>query len=189
MVHIKVFTFNAFSENTYVLYDDTRQGVIIDPGCYDRSERDALAAFIAGEKLDIRHLLNTHGHVDHVLGNAWAKRTYGVKLLVHPLDEQTLRAVQVYAAPMYGLVAYEPTEPDGYLEEGSQVTFGDTTLTCCSCRATPPDTSRFTTPAKRSASAATCCFRAASAATTCPAAITKPSSAVLRTNSSPWVTT
>jgi glyoxylase-like metal-dependent hydrolase (beta-lactamase superfamily II) len=128
MVHIKVFTFNAFSENTYVLYDDTRQGVLIDPGCYDRSERDALAAFITREKLDIKHLLNTHGHVDHVLGNAWAKRTYGVKLLVHPLDEQTLRAVQVYAAPMYGLTAYEPSEPDGYLEEGKGVTFGDTTL-------------------------------------------------------------
>jgi glyoxylase-like metal-dependent hydrolase (beta-lactamase superfamily II) len=127
MVHIKVFTFNIFSENTYVLYDDTRQGVLIDPGCYDRSERDALAAFVAREKLDIKHLLNTHGHVDHVLGNAWAKRTYGVKLLVHPLDEQTLRAVQVYA-PMYGLAAYEPSEPDGYLEEGNQVTFGDTTL-------------------------------------------------------------
>jgi glyoxylase-like metal-dependent hydrolase (beta-lactamase superfamily II) len=128
MVHIKAFTFNAFSENTYVLYDDTRQGVIIDPGCYDRPERDALAGFIAKEKLEIKHLLNTHGHVDHVLGNAWAKRTYGVKLLVHPLDEQTLRAVQVYAAPMYGLAAYEPTEPDGYLEEGDQVTFGDTAL-------------------------------------------------------------
>ncbi len=127
MVHIKAFTFNAFSENTYVLYDDTRQGVIIDPGCYDRSERDALAAFIAEEKLEIKHLLNTHGHVDHVLGNAWAKRTYGVKLLVHPLDEQTLRAAQVYA-PMYGMAAYEPTEPDGYLEEGQQVTFGDTML-------------------------------------------------------------
>jgi glyoxylase-like metal-dependent hydrolase (beta-lactamase superfamily II) len=49
MVHIKVFTFNAFSENTYVLYDDTRQGVIIDPGCYDRSERDALAALLPGK--------------------------------------------------------------------------------------------------------------------------------------------
>ncbi|CAA9311774.1 MAG: MBL-fold metallo-hydrolase superfamily [uncultured Cytophagales bacterium] len=127
MVHIKSFTFNAFSENTYVLYDDTRQGVLIDPGCYDRQERETLAAFISGEKLEIKHLLNTHGHVDHVLGNAWAKRTYGVQLRVHPLDEQTLRSVQVYA-PMYGMAAYEPTEPDGFLEEGDQVTFGDTTL-------------------------------------------------------------
>lgn len=127
MVHFKQFTFNAFSENTYVLYDDTRQGVIIDPGCYERAERDALAGFITQEKLEIKYLLNTHGHVDHVLGNAWIKRTYGVQLLVHPIDEQTLRAVQVYA-PMYGIAAYEPAEPDGYLEEGNQVTFGDTTL-------------------------------------------------------------
>lgn len=127
MVQIQVFTFNALSENTYVLYDDTKECVIIDPGCYDREEKEALKAFIEGEKLQVVQLLNTHGHVDHVLGNAFVKRTYGVKLLVHPKDEATLRAVQLYA-PMYGILAYEPTEPDGYLNEGDKVGFGNTTL-------------------------------------------------------------
>lgn len=127
MVHIKQFTFNAFSENTYVLYDHTRQGVIIDPGCYERREQDALTAFIGQEKLEIKHLLNTHCHVDHVMGNAFVKRTYGVELLIHRDDEATLRAVQLYA-PMYGMGGYESTEPDGFLDDGDQVSFGETTL-------------------------------------------------------------
>ncbi len=127
MLQIKTFTFNAFSENTYVLYDDTRQGVIIDPGCYDHREQQELTRFIADEKLQIVQLLNTHGHIDHVLGNAFVKRTCNVKLYIHPQDEATLRAVQVYA-PSYGVAGYEAAEPDGYLNEGDQVTFGDTTL-------------------------------------------------------------
>lgn len=127
MIQVKIFTFNAFSENTYVLYDDTRQGVIIDPGCSDRREQNVLSAFIEDEKLAIKHLLNTHCHIDHVLGNAFVKRTYGVKLLLHPADEPTLRAVQVYA-PMYGMMGYESTEPDGFLNEGDRVTFGNATL-------------------------------------------------------------
>ena len=127
MMYIKAFTFNAFSENTYVVYDDTRQGVIIDPGCSDRPEQKELTGFIEEEKLKITQLLNTHGHIDHVLGNAFVKRTYNVQLYIHPQDEATLRAVQVYALS-YGIADYEAAEPDGYLNEGETVTFGDTAL-------------------------------------------------------------
>jgi glyoxylase-like metal-dependent hydrolase (beta-lactamase superfamily II) len=127
MMYIKAFTFNAFSENTYVVYDDTRQGVIIDPGCSDRPEQKELTGFIEEEKLKITQLLNTHGHIDHVLGNAFVKRTYNVQLYIHPQDEATLRAVQVYALS-YGIADYEAVEPDGYLNEGETVTFGDTAL-------------------------------------------------------------
>ena len=46
MLRLKIFTFNALSENTYLLYDETQQCVIIDPGCYDRHEQDALKQFV-----------------------------------------------------------------------------------------------------------------------------------------------
>jgi glyoxylase-like metal-dependent hydrolase (beta-lactamase superfamily II) len=62
-----------------------------------------------------------------VLGNAFVKRTFGVPLRIHPLDEATLRAVAAYA-PVYGFPRYEPAEADGYLEEGETVKFGDTQL-------------------------------------------------------------
>ncbi|MDJ1479307.1 MBL fold metallo-hydrolase [Cytophagaceae bacterium YF14B1] len=127
MLHIQTFTFNPLAENTYVLYDDTLECVIIDPGCYERDEQETLAAFIEEKGLKVIKLLNTHGHFDHVFGNAYVKRTFGVSLFIHPLDEATLRSVITYAS-IYGFVRYEPAEPDGFLEEGDNVSFGNTQL-------------------------------------------------------------
>ncbi|MDJ1500869.1 MBL fold metallo-hydrolase [Xanthocytophaga agilis] len=127
MLHIQTFTFNPLAENTYVLYDDTLECVIIDPGCYERDEQETLAAFIEEKGLKVIKLLNTHGHFDHVFGNAYVKRTFGVSLFIHPLDEATLRSVITYAS-IYGFVRYEPAEPDGFLEEGDVVSFGSTQL-------------------------------------------------------------
>lgn len=127
MLHIQTFTFNPLAENTYVLYDDTLECVIIDPGCYERDEQETLTAFIEEKGLKVMKLLNTHGHFDHVFGNAYVKRTFGVALFIHPLDEATLRSVITYAS-IYGFVRYEPAEPDGFLEEGDVVSFGNTQL-------------------------------------------------------------
>lgn len=127
MLSLQSFTFNPFQENTYVLYDETGDCVIIDPGCYEPDEQKALTDFIKTNGLRVTALLNTHCHIDHVLGNAFVKRTYNVKLYIHPKDEPVLRAVQAYA-PNYGFVRYEESEPDGYLEEGQYVTFGNQKL-------------------------------------------------------------
>jgi glyoxylase-like metal-dependent hydrolase (beta-lactamase superfamily II) len=127
MIHIQPFTFNALEENTYLLFDDTKACVIIDPGCYDKQEQQALKNFIEVNGLQVKYLLNTHCHIDHVLGNAFVKRTYGVDLYIHQGDEQTLRSVQAYA-PVYGFVQYESTEPDHFLNEGDKVIFGTSTL-------------------------------------------------------------
>ena len=66
---VKSFTFNPFQENTYVVYDDTKECIIIDPGCYSEKERTELMRFITGEGLKPVKLINTHCHIDHVLGN------------------------------------------------------------------------------------------------------------------------
>ena len=88
-------------ENTYVLYDETKEAIIIDPGCYEEAEHKELTDFIAAEGLKVVKLVNTHCHIDHVLGNEFVRRTYGVELYMHPIEEETLRAVKVYA-PSYG---------------------------------------------------------------------------------------
>ena len=67
MIHIQTFTFNAFQENTYILYDETKEAVIIDPGCYDTNEQRILVNFIEKEQLKPVKLLNTHSHIDHML--------------------------------------------------------------------------------------------------------------------------
>jgi hydroxyacylglutathione hydrolase len=125
MMQIKTFTFNPFAENTYVVYDETGEGVIIDPGCYERTEKEQLAKFVAEQNLTIRYLLNTHCHIDHVLGNTFVKDKYNVPLLIHPLDEPVLRAVKAYA-PSYGFALYQESLPDAYLEEGNTLSFGNT---------------------------------------------------------------
>jgi hydroxyacylglutathione hydrolase len=127
MVQIQTFTFNPFTENTYVVFDETGEGVIIDPGCYERTERDALTQFIESNKLTIKYLLNTHCHIDHVLGNFFVKEKYKVPFLIHSKDEPVLKAVKTYA-PNYGFPAYTAALPDSYLEENDIVNFGNTTL-------------------------------------------------------------
>lgn len=127
MLEIKTFVFNPLMENTYVLYDESKECVIVDPGCYDLSERLELTDFIASNSLTPVKLLNTHCHVDHVLGNAYCMRTFGIRLYAHKMDEPTLRAVKAYA-PAYGISGYEESEIDEFLEEGDKVNFGTTEL-------------------------------------------------------------
>lgn len=124
MFHIQVFTFNPFQENTYVLYDETKESVIVDPGCYEDEEKKELADFIASNQLTVTRLLNTHCHIDHVLGNAFVREKYNTKLYIHRNDEPVLRAVSAYA-PNYGFHLYHETTPDAYLEEGDEITVGN----------------------------------------------------------------
>lgn len=121
------FTFNTFSENTYLLHDATKQCVVIDPGCYDKAEQQALKAFIEAQDLEVMLLLNTHCHIDHVFGNQFIIDNYQVPFLIHEADLSVLRAVPTYA-PSYGFPLYNPAEPTGFLTPGQPVTFGDTTL-------------------------------------------------------------
>jgi len=127
MIHVKSFVFNPFMENTYVLFDDTREAIIIDPGCYEEYEQEMLTGFIADEGLKVTGLINTHGHIDHVLGNYYISRKYGVSLQMHKLDVPVLKAVESYA-PSYGFNGYQPLEPELFLEEGDHVRFGSSEL-------------------------------------------------------------
>lgn len=127
MISIKSFVFNAFMENTYILYDETKECVVIDPGCYDQHERNILSEFIKEKNLKVVKLLNTHCHIDHVLGNDFIKNEYKVYLYIHQLEAATLKSVEVYA-PAYGFKNYNATKADLYLSEGVDVTFGDSKL-------------------------------------------------------------
>jgi hydroxyacylglutathione hydrolase len=127
MITLRTFVFNAFQENTYVVFDETQQAVIIDPGCYESKEKKELDDFISANHLSVIYLLNTHCHIDHVLGNDHVKEKYKVPLLIHANDEVLLRAVKTYASN-YGFAGYRETSPDGYLDEGSTLNFGNTSL-------------------------------------------------------------
>ncbi|QJW88985.1 MBL fold metallo-hydrolase [Spirosoma taeanense] len=125
---IQAFEFSPFQENTYVIADDvTGEAVVIDPGCYEQAEKEALGRFIDERKLTLKYLLLTHAHLDHVFGVAYVKRRYGVKAYLHPLDQPIYDDVPTRCA-VYGLRGYEPAEIDAHLKEGDQFRFGNTIL-------------------------------------------------------------
>jgi hydroxyacylglutathione hydrolase len=128
MLKVTSFTFNAISENTYVIWDeDTLDAAVIDPGCYDTDEQEELKEFITSHKLNLKSILSTHSHIDHVLGNFFVKKTWNIPLYIGEMDADTLRAVPSYA-PSYGFHMYQPVEPDILLQEGSQIIIGKQTL-------------------------------------------------------------
>lgn len=124
MISVQSFVFNPFQENTYVVYDETNEGVIVDPGCYDAHEKTELADFVNDNTLHVKLLLNTHCHIDHILGNAFVKEKFNVKLYVHATEEFVLNAQKILA-PHYGMHMYQESKPDGYLKEGDVVEFGN----------------------------------------------------------------
>ncbi|SMD35048.1 Glyoxylase, beta-lactamase superfamily II [Reichenbachiella faecimaris] len=127
MIQIQNFVFNPFMENTYVLYDETKEAIVVDPGCYEQAEKDELTDFIESNELKVVKLINTHCHIDHVFGNAFVKKKYGVSLTIHKEDEATLKSVEVYA-PAYGFQNFENTEAEVFFDEGDQVEFGNSVL-------------------------------------------------------------
>ncbi len=127
MLSVQIFEFNPFQENTIVLYDETGEAVIIDPGCYEAEERSELDRFIASKKLTVKYLLNTHCHIDHVLGNEYVKQRYQVPFLIHEIELMVLQAVKSYSSN-YGFPKYQEILPDAFLKEHDVVKFGNTAL-------------------------------------------------------------
>jgi glyoxylase-like metal-dependent hydrolase (beta-lactamase superfamily II) len=123
MIHIKSFTFNPFQENTYLVYDEAGIAALIDPGCHTAQERVELENYVLENKLEVKYLLNTHCHIDHVLGNAWAKKRFQIPLWIHEKEISVLKSVEVYA-PNYGFHGYESTEADHFLQEGEEFKIG-----------------------------------------------------------------
>lgn len=121
-MEVKTFTFNPFMENTYVLYAEG-EGVIIDPGCYDPAEEAELVEFIEQKGLVIEKIINTHGHIDHVLGNSFAKEKFGASLWIGEHDLPTLKSVEAYA-PSYGFQKYSAAEVDQLMKEGDEFSVG-----------------------------------------------------------------
>lgn len=127
MSHIKFFTCNPYQENTYLLYDESSECAIIDPGMYSGDEQNIVLKFIADNKLKPVLFLNTHCHIDHVLGNKFVYDTYGLLPQFHKGEEPMLNAVVSYA-PQMG-IRYEVSPlPEIFLPETGTVSFGETEL-------------------------------------------------------------
>lgn len=128
MTNIQAFEVNYFSENTYVVYDETGEALLIDCGCLRREEEQELADFIAKNHLTVKRNLCTHLHLDHIFGNDFAYRTYGVKPEAHRADVEQLPSPEEQAKA-FGLPAGIKSVPvEHYLSGGETIRFGKSEL-------------------------------------------------------------
>lgn len=125
MLQVLKFTFNPFQENTYLLFTKEGDCAIIDPGCYDKREEDLLKKNMEEKGLKPSLLLNTHCHIDHVFGNEFVHRTYGLDPMIHQKEEIVLASVP-RVAEMYGLNYTPSPEPTFY--QGNEIVLGEERL-------------------------------------------------------------
>jgi len=126
-MEVQSLTFNDFSENTYILYDDSKSCAIVDPGCSNATEEKQLTDFIEAKGLKPVLLINTHAHIDHVFGIDFVHRKWGLKLHIHR-GEQPLIDMLPQISKMYGLNVGAIEAPVEHIEEGDMITFGNTSL-------------------------------------------------------------
>ncbi|MBN2669908.1 MAG: MBL fold metallo-hydrolase [Bacteroidales bacterium] len=124
---IQAFVFNAFAVNSYIIYDDTKECIIVDPGCISQEEQNELTSFIAANQLKPVKLVNTHCHVDHVAGNAFVKETYNIPVYSHKGDENNLNDAD-RAGQLYGMKITTPPAVDFWLDGESTMNFGQSEL-------------------------------------------------------------
>lgn len=121
MLQIQSFTFSPIQENTYLLFNEFKQCVIIDPGCYFDAEKETLKEFIETNGLKPAMLLNTHCHLDHVFGNKFIAETYNLSLQLHEKEKSVLSF-----APTSGLMYNMPF--DNYAGAFVELKEGDNIL-------------------------------------------------------------
>ncbi|MCW3093178.1 MAG: fold metallo-hydrolase [Ferruginibacter sp.] len=127
MLKIKSFSFNPIQENTYLLYNELKDCIIIDPGCYFDEEKESLKKFIEQNNLHPTLLLNTHCHLDHVFGNKFIADTYQLALHIHEKEKLVL-AYAPTSGLMYNLPFDNYTGEFIFLKEGDKITLGQDEL-------------------------------------------------------------
>lgn len=121
MLHIASFTFNPFQENTYVIYNDLYpECAIVDAGCFEPREHRELQSFLNSHRLVPVMLLNTHAHIDHVLGNAQIMDTYGLPLHLHRDELATYEDANKWTA-MLGMPPLTVPENIIHLQPGTSI--------------------------------------------------------------------
>lgn len=122
------FTFNPFQENTYVLFDETKKCIIIDPGCYYPNEFKELKSFVNDNGIKPVAIVNTHCHIDHMLGVQDCIDEWNLPFIGHDKEQLNLDRL-AFQAQMFGLpLKAAAPEFTSKLNEGDEYAFGNTIL-------------------------------------------------------------
>jgi hydroxyacylglutathione hydrolase len=125
---VKTFTFNPFQENTFIVYDDTNEAIVIDAGCLEQYEKDELKNYIDNNKLILKRVINTHLHLDHQFGNKFLFDTYGL-LPEACIEDEFLLANVVDQARSFGFPVTDEAQALGaYITENQEISFGNSSF-------------------------------------------------------------
>lgn len=127
MIQVQSFVFNPFQENTFILFDETKEAIIVDAGCFTSNEENMLNSYLAEYKLKPVKTVNTHCHVDHIVGVNYVKNTFNIPFFASKPEEYFV-ASSVQQAAMFGLNLDKPPKIDSYITEGDTVGFGNSSL-------------------------------------------------------------
>ena len=127
MITVKSFVFNPFQVNMYLLYDETKECILVDAACMSDDEEKKLVNYISSNNLKPVQLVCTHPHIDHVAGNKFVCDYYKIPLTVHKDSIPILQGVKVYAAALeFGDVDY--VEPKNFIDNGDIIKFGNSEI-------------------------------------------------------------
>jgi len=127
MIQIESFVFNTFMVNSYLLYDETGEAILVDAACYDDEETAQLSSFISAKKLKLVRNINTHCHIDHVLGNDYIAQTYGILPEYHAKSVPFFDTVKEIAQS-FGFRIDRIPKPLRFIEDGAEIRWGNSSL-------------------------------------------------------------
>lgn len=127
MLRIKSFIVNPLGVNCYVVSDESKEAVLIDPGMFATSEWDEAREYIRSEGLSVRHCLLTHCHFDHIMGCHYVEHDLGLAPEGHADDVEQYKALAKQTRAFLGMSLNVPEQPSfgRCLNEGSTVEFGN----------------------------------------------------------------
>ena len=128
MTTVQSFEVNYFSENTYIVYDETKEGVIIDCGCMNKEEQQLISRFVSEQQLTLKRYLCTHLHLDHIFGNQFVWKQYGLKPEASKADVEGLPSPIDQAKAFRLPLAIQEVAVEHFLAGGQIVQFGKTQL-------------------------------------------------------------
>jgi len=123
-LNVRIFHFNMIQVNTLVCYDETKNGVIIDPGMSKKNEEEMLLDFITKENITVKYIINTHPHIDHVAGNAYCVKQFNAPLVAHEAGISIYRMAPQHAK-LYGFQDTQYPDPDIFINNDEELRFGN----------------------------------------------------------------
>ncbi len=124
---INTLVFSPFDVNTYIISDKSGECIIIDPACYNKKEEQKLQNFISEKRIKPVMLINTHSHLDHIFGNNFVLKTYGLKSCIAK-EGQIVYEKATSVASAYGFDMPEPHKPGAYISENDILKFGNSEI-------------------------------------------------------------